>query len=112
MVYVTPGVDLLAKGSLILGAFVGTIVTFNSSVVARAGYHIPTWMLLAGTTIAIPVSLTVSVMSRKISNARQATAMGARIVPEAQGTWIGNLDILKKMMENLKFGYPGIISIQ
>jgi hypothetical protein len=34
--------------------------------------------------------------------------MGARIVPEAQGKWIGNLDILKRMMENLKIGYPGI----
>lgn len=108
MVYITPGVDFLVKGSLILGAFVGTIVTLNSSVATKAGYHIPTWMLLAGTTIAIPVSLTISVMSRKISNARQATTMGARIVPEAQGQWLGNLDILKKMMENLKVGYPGI----
>lgn len=108
MVYVTPGVDFLAKGFLILGASAGTIITLNSSVIARAGYHIPTWMLLAGTTVAIPMILSVSVMSQKISNARQAAAMGARIVPEAQGQWIGNFDILKKMMEILKIGYPGI----
>jgi len=112
MVYITPGVDLLVKGFLILGALVGTIITLNSSVVTRAGYHIPTWILLVGTSIAIPMLLIVSVMSRKLSNVRQAAAMGARIVPEAQGQWIGNLDILKKMMDNLKIGYPGILPLK
>ncbi|KIM37776.1 hypothetical protein M413DRAFT_448289 [Hebeloma cylindrosporum] len=66
MVYVTPGVDFLAKGFLILGAFVGTIITLNSSVAARAGYHIPTWMLLAGTTIAIPVLSTIYKMMENL----------------------------------------------
>jgi hypothetical protein len=109
MVFITPGVDFLAKGLVILAAFVGAIITFNLSVAARTGLFIPTWMLLAGTAIAIPLLLTVSIMTQKILNSRQAAAMGARVVPEVQGMWLGNLDILKKMIGNLEVGYPGTV---
>jgi hypothetical protein len=34
--------------------------------------------------------------------------MGACLVPRVQGRWLGNLDVLRTMMENWRDGYPGM----
>jgi hypothetical protein len=34
--------------------------------------------------------------------------MGACPVPKVKGRWLGNLDVLRMMMENWKNGYPGM----
>ncbi|KDR78034.1 hypothetical protein GALMADRAFT_64763 [Galerina marginata CBS 339.88] len=107
MPIVTPGIDFLATNLSLLGLFVWLVVSLNSLVGSRFGYDIPTWMILAGTALSIPVFSTIYALSFKINHMRQAAAVGARVVPEAQGKWIGNLDILRDMMEKMRTGYPG-----
>ena len=41
---------------------------------------------------------------------REAARLRARIVPVAQGKWIGNFDVLRTMNEKFEFGYPGASS--
>ncbi|KAJ3507902.1 hypothetical protein NLJ89_g6044 [Agrocybe chaxingu] len=104
---ITPGVRFLAKWTPVLGAYGGVTFALSSVAAARFGYEPPTWILVAGTALSIPVLSSIYVISLKIRKSRQAAAYGARIVPEAQGKVIGNLDVLQQMMEKLKTGYPG-----
>ncbi|KAF8883907.1 CYP63 cytochrome P450 monooxygenase-like protein [Gymnopilus junonius] len=107
MVLTTPGIDLLAKTFTVLHGFIWILLSINSIVTSRFGYNIPTWIVLAGTAISIPLFSTIYIMSIKVKNWRNAAALGARPVPEAQGKLIGNLDILKEMMDKQQTGYPG-----
>ncbi|KAF4623248.1 hypothetical protein D9613_002331 [Agrocybe pediades] len=107
MVVVTPGIDLLARGFFLLSAFVAVIVSLNSLVATRLGYVIPTWIVLLSTALGIPLLSSVYILALKFRTARQAAAMGARVVPEVQGKMLGNLDVLKEMMDNFRNGYPG-----
>ncbi len=93
MVVVTPGVDYLAKGLVFLagyGIFTSTSVSY---LAARAGYDIPRWMVLAAFTASVPLLSTIYVIGQKISRWRRSYTVGARIVPEVQGTYPGNLDV-------------------
>lgn len=107
MVVVTPGIDFLARSVASVGLFFGIVVNVHSVVATRLGYHVPTWVVVAGTVLSIPTLATLNIMGQRIYNMYKASRMGARIIPEAQGKWFGNLDILLEMMKNLKTGYPG-----
>jgi len=109
MVVIPPGIDLLARGLVSLVVFVGVITSVNSLVTTRLGYVIPTWMVLLGAAVSIPMVSTIYVLALKFRNARRASAMGARLIPEVQGKMLGNFDVLKQMMDNFKHGYPGKI---
>jgi hypothetical protein len=107
MVLITPGADMLLRASVGLGAFVGCASTAATILGDRLGYEIPTWVTAIGCIVSIPIILTVTVLGKKLSVRRRAWAAGARLVPEAQGLLPGNVDIVQKMMQNLKTGYPG-----
>lgn len=107
MVFVTPGIDLLGQGLILLGSYFGTVVSVHSLVATRYGYQLPTWVVVSGAALSIPIFSTVYIMSRKLMLRRRAASMGARLVPEVPGKRLGNLDILGEMMEKLKTGYPG-----
>ncbi|KAH9476510.1 Cytochrome P450 monooxygenase 75 [Psilocybe cubensis] len=107
MVVITPGVDFIARSVASVGLFFGIVVNVHSVVASRLGYHAPTWAIVAGAIFSIPTLATLNIMGRKLYNMYQASRMGAQIVPEAQGKWPGNLDILLEMMKNFKTGYPG-----
>jgi len=108
MAVVTPGVDLIARILGLLGIVIGLVASLNAAA-AHSGYQVPTWIVLAGTAFGLPVLVTIYIVSQEVSKGRQAASMGARVVPQAQGNLIGNIDILKQMMANLKSGYPGQI---
>ncbi|KAK7057643.1 cytochrome P450 [Favolaschia claudopus] len=42
-----------------------------------------------------------------ITHAKEAHAMGARIIPRARGTWPGSVDLMRKMLTAYKTGYLG-----
>lgn len=108
MVIVTPGVDYLANG---LAFFVGYGIFASTSVsylAARAGYDIPRWMVLAACAASVPLISTIYVVGQKISRWRRSYALDARIVPEVQGAYPGNLDVLHIQIKNLEVGYPGM----
>ncbi|PPR04351.1 hypothetical protein CVT24_013203 [Panaeolus cyanescens] len=107
MVVVTPGVDYLTKAFASLGAFVAVVVTANSWVSENTEYQYPTWAVLTGSIVGIPIMFSAMNVYQTLQKKRQAKALGARMIPEAEGSYPGNLDVLQRMMENLKRGYPG-----
>ena len=108
MVIVTPGVDYLAKGLVFFvgyGIFTSTSVSY---LAARTGYDIPRWMVLAACIASVPLISATYVIGQKISRWRRSYTVGARIVPEVQGSYPGNLDVLHIQIKNLEVGYPGM----
>lgn len=103
---VTPGVDLIARILGLVGIVLGLVLA-SLVAAARSGYKTPIWIALAGPVFGLPALVVIYIVSLKVSKRRQAASMGARIVPQVQGKWMGNLDILKRMLANLKSGYPG-----
>ncbi|KAF9481093.1 cytochrome P450 [Pholiota conissans] len=107
MVVVTPGVDLLAKGFFLLAASIGVLSSSLSYLTSKAGYDVPTWLLLVLCAGSVPIITSIYVIGDKLLKWRAAQRIGARMVPEVQGKYPGNLDVLQIMIKNLEDGYPG-----
>ncbi|KAF8153753.1 cytochrome P450 monooxygenase pc-1 [Crassisporium funariophilum] len=104
---ITPGVYLVARSIALLTAFFGVLAALNNVAASRLGYQIPTWKVLVGAALSLPLAAAFQVTTKEISKRRQAASFGARMVPQAQGTRFGNLDVLTEVMTKLKNGYPG-----
>ena len=104
---VTPGIDLIARMLGLLGIVLGLVLASLNVAATRFGYKTPIWIVLAGPAFGLPALVAIYILSLEVSKRRQAASMGARIVPQTQGKLIGNLDILKDMIANLRSGYPG-----
>ncbi|KII83768.1 hypothetical protein PLICRDRAFT_168657 [Plicaturopsis crispa FD-325 SS-3] len=59
-------------------------------------------MLLLATPLIHAVRVVVTSFRRR----REAAAMGARPAPVTQGNWIGNVDLLLKLLDGFLHGYP------
>ncbi|KAF9526181.1 cytochrome P450 monooxygenase pc-1 [Crepidotus variabilis] len=102
MALATPGVRFLTRNSLYLLLSSSLAVYVNNVF-----FETSNWMFVIGTLLCLPLISTIIVVSTKWSVRRQATAIGARVIPEVRGAWPGNLDILRFMIKKIKTGYPG-----
>ncbi|EGO01601.1 hypothetical protein SERLA73DRAFT_176994 [Serpula lacrymans var. lacrymans S7.3] len=71
------------------------------------GVTIPTWLLVSGLGIGLPVGLILHVQLSQFLLRRKVASMGARTVPCMQGEYIGNIDLMLKLLEFFRTGYPG-----
>ncbi|TFK37275.1 cytochrome P450 monooxygenase pc-3 [Crucibulum laeve] len=106
MVLITPGIDFIARSFAVLGVAVATAAGVGSLLASR-GIVLSTWSLALGVVLGLPLLAALRIIKTEISHRRHAAALGSRMVPRAQGAMIGNIDILKSMMENWRSGYPG-----
>lgn len=107
MTVVTPGVDFLARQLTPLS--IRYLGAFAIQYFAKKDFDadIPTWLIIVFTTLTIPATAIFRILRKEYADKRQAVALGARLVPRAQGKYIGNYDILDVMYKNWKTGYPG-----
>lgn len=103
MVFITPGIDFLGRGAIFLSIPTAIVVGLNKYV----GLDLPLWILITGTLLCFPARATIRIVANQIFKRREAARLGVRIVPVAQGKWIGNFDVLRTMNEKFEFGYPG-----
>jgi hypothetical protein len=109
MAVVTPGVDLLAKGALVL-----SLPAFAAYAVGQVndylgGTPIPTWILVSAGVISVPTIAATRIILTRLRHRHEAAALGAKMVPCATGKWPGNSDVLKTMQHNFLHGYPGML---
>ncbi|KAF8883906.1 CYP63 cytochrome P450 monooxygenase-like protein [Gymnopilus junonius] len=107
MALISPGIDLLATILSLSGGFIWFILSLNSWIASRFGYEISAWTILVVTALLIPLLSTIYIISIKVRHRREAAAIGARMVPEAQGWLLGNLDIALELVHKMTTGYPG-----
>ncbi|KAJ7125198.1 cytochrome P450 monooxygenase pc-3 [Mycena epipterygia] len=100
-----PGIRFLCRNLPVPAFFVLLIEGFATH--SSYGLGLPLWVafwLAILATVALAVARTVFT---GICRAREAKAMGARLVPCAKGTWPGSVDLLRKILATFKSGYLG-----
>ncbi|RDB18325.1 hypothetical protein Hypma_000510 [Hypsizygus marmoreus] len=106
MVVVTPGIDFIARGLVIVGIPPALLVIAARSLAASYNFPIPTWVLVTTSLLIVPLLSAAHIVTTSFAKRRRAAALGARLAPEIEGTAIGNLDMLKKMRTLWETGYP------
>ncbi|KIJ66961.1 hypothetical protein HYDPIDRAFT_26376 [Hydnomerulius pinastri MD-312] len=101
-----PGLAFLGRLALLPLAFclVGTALARFASLF---GAPIPTYLLVLGLTAILPLGFALKVLYTDLSRKYEATSMGARPMPVIQGDRFGNLDLMLKLLEHFRTGYPG-----
>ncbi|KAH0833049.1 cytochrome P450 [Lanmaoa asiatica] len=98
---VTPGLALLARTAGLLSAYclIGSALW---RLLALCGIPTSIWWLVAGLIAGLPLGITLKNLARDY----EAATLGARPMPVLQGKVFGNIDMMLKLMEIMKNGYP------
>ncbi|KZP21731.1 cytochrome P450 [Athelia psychrophila] len=102
----TPGIVFLAHAFASLLVLCAFITGGRFVLIDHFGLVIPVSRLLTGIALGIPVLLSLKLAFDEIRQRRRAATLGARLVPRVNGYLPGNLDILVKLLNNWKYGYP------
>jgi len=107
MAFLTPGAIFLTRAliSLLLPSVV--IVGIRSILKTQFDIFVPTWALITGSALSIPVVIITRLVWDEIYQRRRAAALGARLVPRVVGRWPGNIDVLIYMIDKVRESYPG-----
>ncbi|KAG2143713.1 cytochrome P450, partial [Suillus clintonianus] len=102
----TPGIAFLGRTAVLAGSLCfGTISLARFATMS--GISLPPWIFLLGATSSLPIGFTLRLLYVGIIRRRQAARMGARLACTVKGKTIGNLDVMLKMVDRFKNGYPG-----
>ena len=107
MTLLTPGVIFLGPAlvRLLFACFIIAVVRFILD--DHFGIFIRKRVVVGAIVLAIPIITTVRVVWAQIKKRRRAAALGAQVVPVVSGKWLGNLDVLIQLVNNIRYGYPG-----
>ncbi|KAJ7227885.1 cytochrome P450 monooxygenase pc-3 [Mycena haematopus] len=103
---ISPGVAFLLRSSPTLSIPFLLGVGLRPLCTRLGGPEIPAWAAVVLAITCLPLYVFLSQFLRDWRNRRAAEALGARLVPLMKGKSIGNIDILKQMQFNRKYGYP------
>ncbi|KIK51348.1 hypothetical protein GYMLUDRAFT_50586 [Collybiopsis luxurians FD-317 M1] len=105
----TPGALYLIPKAILFSLFALGIRTVHRYLLARplddSSLPLPHNMLW--TVIFLVSYKALRVQFTELQNKRNAASRGARLVPVIRGRWIGNLDVMSKIADMLRKGYPG-----
>ncbi|KAF5393251.1 hypothetical protein D9757_000767 [Collybiopsis confluens] len=101
----TPGLTFIARILAGLGLFALGAVCVRR-ILDRYAVFLSNALFLALSAVSIPALFAFLILLRDARHRWHAAALGARMVPKVRGKWIGNLDILKMMLDNHYRGYP------
>lgn len=107
MAFIPPGITFLTRGLIALLLPCGAIATLKFILYNYYNIFIPTWALISGIAIGLPIVLTIRVQIVDMKHRRRAAVLGARVVPCVKGKWPGNIDEFRKFFTSIKEGYPG-----
>lgn len=107
----TPGLRYIAKEALSCAAPVIWGVALQQLLNSALDVNIPTWIVIFGSPVALPVGAVIRVLLKEWRDRRNAAAMGAQIVPRVKGKSFGNLDVVRKSKEVWMTGYLGACNL-
>jgi hypothetical protein len=99
---VAPGLALLARfaGHLFTYCLIGTA---SWRLLSLCGISISSWWLVPGLIASLPLGITF----KNLAHNYEAAALGARPMPVLQGKMFGNIDLMLRLVEAMRTGYPG-----
>lgn len=107
MAILTPGLVYISRILAFLGLFSYAAATSRRLLEQHASIVAPTWLFVTVSAVILPGLITCRVLYKDWKLRREAARLGARIAPKWRGSWVGNLDHLRLMMQNFWTGYPG-----
>ncbi|OSX56951.1 hypothetical protein POSPLADRAFT_1067971 [Postia placenta MAD-698-R-SB12] len=100
-----PGVPFLIRVSLILAFAPVCVVIVANFIWRHTDVALPTWPVTLLTVASTPLTILVRVWYRQWKYQRAAARLGAIMPPRWVGKKLGNLDILKEMLQTMQSGY-------
>ncbi|EJF62806.1 cytochrome P450 monooxygenase pc-3 [Dichomitus squalens LYAD-421 SS1] len=100
-----PGVPFLFKLLLVVSAPPFAVYAL-ARVATSQDVVLPTWAWILAEILSGPLALTARVWWKYSSFRRGAERLGAVMPPEMVGHWIGNLDLLTRILDAFENGYP------
>ena len=101
-----PGPAHLLKNLPIL-AVPPASVFIAGKLLVYAGINVPQWALIMYTILSLPIGMFLRVQYTEFAHRRAAAAHGAVLAPRVYDKWPGGITLLRKMISNLRDGYPG-----
>ncbi|KAF8055213.1 cytochrome P450 monooxygenase pc-1 [Lyophyllum atratum] len=113
MVIVTPGIDFIARHLALFSVPSALFAVCLRTLGTTYNYHIPTWVVVSGSVLFVPLLSTARIIYKTFKDKRRAAALGARLAPTVDGKSIGNIDILSTMRTLWDTGYPadGLVEV-
>ena len=111
MVHLTPGLRYLASGAVYGSVPVIGVFALQHWLKWAFDVHIPAWVAIVTSLATFPVGGIIRLSLKEWTDRRNAGTMGAQIVPKVTGKWLGNVDVLRMLMEASESGYPGVCSL-
>jgi len=108
---ITPGADFIVKGIFILSF--PAVAAYATGLISErfGGTLIPMWTLVLTGLVTVPILAAARISLTRLRHRQEAAALGAKMVPCAQGKWPGNADVLKMMQYGFVYGYPGVYTL-
>lgn len=73
-------------------------------LLSLCGIPTSTWWLAAGLIASLPLGITF----KNFTHNYEGAALGARLMPVLQGKMFGNIDLMFRLVEAMRSGYPGM----
>ena len=102
-----PGERLVLHALFVLGKYPALVAATAYILNHYAGWAIPTWVVCAVAIITVPLVISLAIAIRCWIVYRAAERQGAVLAPRWRGRWIGNLDVLRDLLNSFRTGYPG-----
>ncbi|KAF8890928.1 cytochrome P450 monooxygenase pc-1 [Infundibulicybe gibba] len=102
----TPGLLFLSR-FLVIIAIPGVSTIALRHICNNFNVTLPSWISVLIAVFTVPTVVTARILLKELKDRRGAASMGARMIPRAQGAWLGNLDVLRAMKKYWQEGYPG-----
>ncbi|KAF4568490.1 hypothetical protein EYR36_010502 [Pleurotus pulmonarius] len=107
MTVITPGVDFLLRGALSYLIPSVLVAVSLDYLLQLNDISVPTAVVVLIGALASPTYATFRICISDWKARREAKRLGARLIPRVRGSFPGNLDVLRNMMEEFENGYLG-----
>ena len=108
MAFLTPGLRFFIKALPILLFPTALIYTSLHFLQSHTTFTSVRYARLIAILLGNPIILACFVQHTKLKKRRDAARLGAKLLPEVKGKWIGNIDRLIELVEMFDKSYPGL----
>lgn len=84
-------------------------VLLGGKLLTYAGVNVSPWALIVYALLSLPIAMFLRVQYTELADRRAAAAHGGVLPPRVYDKWPGGITLLRKLITNLRDGYPGML---
>lgn len=106
----SPGLQVLGGITFSLVPPLAALAIVKRELLYLCDVDIPSWLMPIVGLLFCVVFAIVRVQYAEHQLRQRASAFGARLPPRVRGRLPGNIDVLKRLLDSWRYGYPGSLS--